>query len=388
MRSRALAAALALSVPIAIAARAAAPDEAYVWHLPPGFPTPRVPADNPMSASKITLGRHLFYDMRLSGNGRQSCATCHDRSRAFTDGRARAIGSTGEQHPRGSMSLVNVAYASALTWGNPSMVRLEEQALVPMFGDHPVELGLASPSELAARLADVPDYQRLFHVAYGGGRETITIDNITRAIASFERTIVSGRSPYDRYHYDRDDSAVSDAARRGERLFFSSPLSCFRCHGGFNFSGAVNFEGRRGQPPEFHNTGLYNLTGLLSYPSANMGVYDVTKKPEDVGKFKAPTLRNIAITAPYMHDGSIATLEEAIDHYAAGGRTIADGPYRGIGRDNPNKSPIIRGFSISTDQKSDLIAFLKTLTDDQLLHDPSLSNPWQTAPIERLPDQR
>ncbi len=274
------------------------------------------------------------------------------------------------------MSLVNVGYASALTWANPGMTRLEEQALVPMFGDHPVELGLASAGELTARLADVPAYQRLFQAAYGGGRESITIDNVTRAIASFERTIVSGRSPYDRYHFDRDDSAVPDAARRGERLFFSQPLSCFRCHGGFNFSGAVDFEGRTaGQPPEFHNTGLYNLAGLLSYPASNTGVYDVTKKPEDVGKFKAPTLRNIAITAPYMHDGSIATLEEVIDHYAAGGRTIADGPYRGVGHDNPNKSPIVRGFTISADQKADLIAFLKTLTDDQLLHDPSLSNP-------------
>src|SRR5262249_49001328 len=239
---RLLAAGLILSTSVAIATRAAAPAE-YVWHLPPGFPTPRVPATNPMSEAKVALGRRLFYDARLSGNGRQSCATRHSQILASTDGRARAIGSTGEQHPRGSMSLANVAYAAALTWANPSMPHLEDQALVPMFGDHPVELGLASPGDLVARLKGVARYDQLFRAVYGPD-DPITIDNVTRAIACFERTIISGRSAYDRYHFDRDDSAVSDAARRGERLFFSQPLSCFRCHGGFNFSGAVDFEGR------------------------------------------------------------------------------------------------------------------------------------------------
>jgi cytochrome c peroxidase len=377
---RPLTLALALGAALIIANRTAAHGDGFDWHLPPGFPTPRVPAGNPMSPETVSLGRYLFYDTRLSGNGSQSCATCHQQSRAFTDGRPRAIGSTGEVHPRSSMSLANVAFSSALTWANPAMTRLEEQALVPMFGDHPVEMGLASPGELTARLAVVPEYQRLFGAAYGGGSESITIDNITRAISSFERTIISGRSPYDRYHFDRDDSAVSDAARRGERLFFSEPLSCFRCHGGFTFSSAPDFDGRAEHTAEFHNTGLYNLAGMISYPSANAGVYDVTKKPEDVGKFKAPTLRNIAVTAPYMHDGGIATLDGVLDHYAAGGRTIADGPYRGVGHDNPNKSPLVRGFTLTADQRSDLIAFLNTLTDDGLLNDPALSNPWTATP--------
>ena len=384
MIPRLLAAGLVLSTPVAIATRAAAPTD-YVWHLPPGFPTPRVPANNPMSDAKVALGRRLFYDARLSNNGRQSCATCHSQVLAFTDGRARAIGSTGEEHPRGSMSLANVAYAAALTWANPSMAQLEDQALVPMFGDHPVELGLASPADLVARLKTVAKYAELFGAVYGPD-DPITIDNVTRAIACFERTIISGRSPYDRYHFDRDDSAVSDAARRGEKLFFSQPLSCFRCHGGFNFSGAVDFEGRAPQQAEFHNTGLYNIAGLLSYPAPNTGVYDVTKKPEDVGKFKAPTLRNIAVTAPYMHDGSLATLDEVIEHYAAGGRTIADGPYKGIGHDNPYKSPIVRGFTISAEQKSDLIAFLNTLTDEAFLRDPALSS-GPTSPAARSPDR-
>jgi cytochrome c peroxidase len=356
-------------------------EPAFAWRFPHGFPTPRVPADNPITPEKVALGRYLFYDTRLSGNGRQSCATCHEQARAFTDGRAKALGSTGELHPRSSMSLANAGYASALTWGNPTITRLEDQALVPMFGDHPVELGLTKPGdELLARLRAVPEYQRLFSSAFGD-RDAFTVVNTTRALASFERTIISGRSPYDRYHFDRDDAAISAAAKRGEQLFFSQPLSCFRCHNGFTFSGAADFEGRRDREPEFHNTGLYNLAGALSYPAPNAGLYDVTKKLEDVGKFKAPTVRNVAVTAPYMHDGSVATLEEVLDHYAAGGRTITDGPHRGIGRDNPNKSPVVRGFALTADQKRDVIAFLGTLTDDKLLDDPTLTNPW-TQPHE------
>ncbi|HEY7288719.1 MAG TPA: MbnH family di-heme enzyme [Vicinamibacterales bacterium] len=362
-------------------------ESSYTWDLPDKFPTPRVPADNPMSEAKVTLGRHLFYDTRLSGNGTYACATCHEQARAFTDGRAQAIGSTGERHPRGSMSLVNVAYAAALTWGNPTVTRLEDQALVPMYGTHPVELGLPKDDRaVLTRLKSEPRYRRLFVDAFGNGDEQYSIVHVTQAIASFERSIVSARSPYDRYHDNRDDSAISTAARRGETLFFSQPLSCFRCHGGFTLSGAVDFEGHHAQGPvEFHNTGLYNIAGALSYPPPNTGVYEVTHRPEDVGRFKAPTLRNIAVTAPYMHDGSAATLEDVIAHYAAGGRTIASGEYKGVGHDNPNRSPTVRGFTITDDQRSDLIAFLKSLTDDQVLTDPRFSNPWTHETSEHKP---
>jgi cytochrome c peroxidase len=354
-------------------------ESAFAWNLPHGFPMPRVPGDNPMTAAKVALGRYLFYDTRLSGNGQQACATCHEQARAFTDGRARAVGSTGERHPRSSMSLANVGYQSVLTWANPTVTRLEDQALVPMFGDHPIELGLTRGADaLIARLRTLPLYQRLFTSAFGD-HDAMTVVNITRALASFERTLISGRSPYDRYHFDRDDAAISSAAKRGEQLFFRQPLSCGRCHKGFTLSGAAEFEGRREREPEFHNIGLYNLAGIFSYPEADSGLYDVTKNPGDVGRFKAPTLRNVAVTAPYMHDGSIATLDEVLGHYAAGGRTITDGPQRGVGRDNPNKNPIVRGFALSDDQRRDLIAFLETLTDDALLHDPSLSNPWPSG---------
>jgi cytochrome c peroxidase len=365
-----------------VAAQATTPS--YVWSLPKTFPRPRVPADNPMSDAKVELGRHLFYDTRLSGNGTQSCATCHEQARAFTDGRGQAIGSTGEVHPRGSMSLVNVAYAASLTWGNPTMTKLEEQALVPMFGDHPIELGLERPgTALLARFRDSEKYRSLFAAAFGATPDPVSLDHVTQALAAFERTIVSARSPYDTYHNERDDAAISAAARRGETLYFSQPLSCFRCHGGFTFSGAVDFDGRRQGEIEFHNTGLYNIAGALSYPPPNTGIHEVTGKPEDVGRFKAPTLRNIAVTAPYMHDGSAATLQDVVAHYAAGGRTIADGPYRGVGRDNPHKSSSVRGFALSDAQRADLIAFLQSLTDEPLLHDSRFSNPWISGSAER-----
>jgi cytochrome c peroxidase len=155
-------------------------------------------------------------------------------------------------------------------------------------------------------------------------------------------------------------------------------MACFTCHGSLIFTGEIVSAGSalRGRP-EFHNTGLYNLTGLFSYPQKNAGLYDSTKDPRDVGKFKAPTLRNIAVTAPYMHDGSIGTLEDVLAHYAAGGRTLADGPYKGVGHDNPNKSRRIRGFLLTPEDQADVIAFLRSLTDTELLRDPTLSNPWR-----------
>jgi cytochrome c peroxidase len=347
----------------------------YPWDLPSGFPSPRIPTDNPMTEAKVELGRHLFYDTRLSGNGTQSCATCHEQTRAFTDGRSRSVGSTGQRHPRGSMSLVNIAYAQALTWANPSTTRLEDQALVPMYGDDPIELGLDRSAKWLEPLKRDLTYRRLFAAAFAADADAVTAESVVRALAAFQRSIVSARSPYDRYHFDRDDGAISDTAKRGEILFHSRPLSCFTCHGGIHFSNAMGSR-ERSMPVEFNNTGLYNLAGQLSYPADNTGLHALSHDPKDVGKFKAPTLRNIAVTAPYMHDGSVATLEDALAHYAAGGRAIPDGPYTGNGHDNPNKAPAIRGFVLTPAQRADLVAFLQSLTDDALLHDPRFANPW------------
>ena len=351
----------------------------YQWSLPKGFPTPYVPADNPMTAAKVELGRYLFYDTRMSVNGKAACATCHKQELAFTDGRPVAVGATGESHSRGAMSLVNVAYGAALTWSNPQMKRLEDQALVPMFGDHPVELGLRQGDGFLPRLRSDPKYRELFERAFPSDADRFSISNVTKALASFERSIISARSPYDRYHYGGEDNAVSDSAKRGEILFFSQHLSCFRCHGGFNFSDATISERNADRPVEFHNTGLYNLPGLLSYPAPNVGIYEYTKVPADVGKFKAPTLRNIALTAPYMHDGSIPTLLGVLDHYASGGGTDPSGSRARGGHDNPNKDPLIAGFVLSRQDRDDLIEFLNSLTDDAVVHDPRFANPSPRA---------
>ena len=350
--------------------------QTYSWNLPKGFPEPYVPADNPMTAAKVELGRYLFYDTRMSVNGKASCATCHKQEFAFTDGRAVGLGATGQLHSRSAMSLVNVAYGAALTWSNPQMKELEDQALVPMFGDHPIELGLREGDGFLPMLSSDPKYKVLFERAFPGDADRFTVKNVTKALASFERSLVSAGSPYDRYHYERDDGAVPDSAKRGESLFFNQHLSCFRCHGGFNFSDATVSENSRGREIEFHNAGLYNVAGTLSYPAPNVGTYEYTKTAADIGKFKAPTLRNIAITAPYMHDGSIATLEGVLDHYAAGGRTIGSGPNAGIGHDNPNKDHLIGGFQLSAQDRADLIAFLESLTDQEVLHDPRFANAW------------
>ncbi|MBK7601801.1 MAG: di-heme enzyme [Acidobacteria bacterium] len=343
--------------------------------MPAGFPAPKVPKDNPMTAAKVELGRHLFYDTRLSVNGKQSCASCHEQAKAFTDGKARAEGTTGEIHPRSSMSIVNIAYTPVLTWANPNMKQLERQALVPMFGEHPVELGLSGKeNEIIAKLKDEPRYQKLFPAVFGNP-DTFTIENITKAIAAFERVLISGDSPYDRY-LNGQRNAITASAKRGEALFYGERLECFHCHGGFNFSQTTDHVGKAFAEIEFHNTGLYNLDGKGAFPKDNQGTFDITQRSEDVGKFRAPTLRNIAVTAPYMHDGSIATLEGVIDHYAAGGRTIKSGEFKGVGSANPNKSQFVKGFTLNAQEKRDLLAFLKSLTDEKFLTDQRFKNPW------------
>ncbi len=307
----------------------------FDWRVSKGFPVPSVPADNPMSSEKVELGRHLFYDVRLSVNGRQSCASCHQQKLAFTDGLARAKGTTGEIHPRSSMSLVNVGYAPVLTWANPDLFSLEEQALEPMMGTSPVELGLkGSEQKVLAQLNTEPIYMKLFPVAFPGELKPYTMANVTKALAAFERSIISTRSPYDRYRYAGDPGAISPAAKRGEILFFSSERAgCFQCHGGWSFSGGVRYEGG---PPSHRE------------------------------QVRTPTLRNIAVTAPYMKDGSLATLEDVIDRYASGRRAA----------DIPSQSAILHGFPLSPGERADLIEFLKSLTDGQLLTDPRWSNPW------------
>ncbi|MCU0536062.1 MAG: di-heme enzyme [Hydrococcus sp. Prado102] len=355
---------------------AASSPQSYEWNLPAKMPKPIVPDDNPITAQKVELGRHLFYEKRLSITGEYSCASCHEQKRAFTDGKPVGIGATGEAHPRNSMSLANIAYNSVFTWANPLMTRLETQALVPLFGEHPVELGMVGKEDqILALLRQDPTYRQLFTAAFGTGEKAINLSNLTKALASFERSLISFNSPYDRYRFRGDRAAISASAKRGEALFHSERMECFHCHGGLNFSDSIKHERLAFTEMAFHNTGLYNIDGKGSYPSNNTGVYEITQQTADMGRFKAPTLRNIALTAPYMHDGSIATLEEAIEHYRVGGRTLHSGEYAGVGRENPFKSQFISGFEIAEAEKRDLLAFLHSLTDESFISNPALSDP-------------
>ena len=366
----------ATSIPVAPIERAVPSD--YEWDLPSWVPRPVVPADNPMTAEKVELGRRLFYEPRLSATGNFSCASCHVQALAFTDGKALSVGATGQVHPRNSMSLANAGYNSAQTWANPLMQHLEQQMLVPLFGEAPVELGMAGrEDELLAMLSSDSDYAQRFQTVFGD--DAVSVRNLTLAIAAFERTLNSFESPYDHYRYGGEPNAISDSAKRGEALFTSERLECFHCHSGLNFSDSSYHERSGFVEIAFHNTGLYNIDGQGAYPPNNVGLKEITLSPQDMGKFRAPTLRNIALTAPYMHDGSIATLEGAIDHYASGGRTIESGEHAGVGSQNPLKSSFIKGFTLTPDEKQDLIAFLNSLTDEYFTTKPSLGPPESTS---------
>src|SRR5262245_599351 len=356
--------ALALSVAVVAVFLVIAPtskaEASFTWSVPAGFPLPAVPADNPMTAAKVALGRRLFYDVRLSANRRQSCAGCHQQARAFTDGRAHAIGSTGAVHRRSSMSLANVGYAASLSWADSSLTSLEAQAAIPLFGEQPVELGMPKDGVvLLTRLRADTRYRRMFADAFADDGP-VTVRNVTRALASFERTLISASSSYDRYRSGRDERALSADAKRGLRLFSSQRLNCARCHRGFTLSGATEFEGRRQHQPDYFDIGLGARMRRVPGPGMeDSGLFERTGKPDDVGKFKAPTLRNIAVTAPYMHDGSIATLSDVLDHYAAGSRT----------------NPFLHGFVLAPDERRDILAFLDSLTDQVFLHDPAFADP-------------
>jgi cytochrome c peroxidase len=347
----------------------------YNWNLPEWTPKPVVPENNPMTAEKVELGRHLFYEPRLSITGKYSCASCHKQSLAFTDGKQVALGSTNESHTRNSMGLGNVAYNSVLTWANPLITSLENQALIPIFGEHPIEMGMVGKEQRMIQwLQNDPNYRQMFNQAFTD-EQPVNVDNLTKAIASFQRSLVSFRSPYDRYRYQGEINAISAAAKRGERLFNSERTECFHCHSGINFSDSVKHENMAFTQIAFHNTGLYNIDGNGSYPPQNIGIKEITQEPKDMGRFKAPSLRNIALTAPYMHDGSVATLPEAIAHYQAGGRTITQGEWAGVGSTSPYKSGFIKGFTITPAETADLIAFLQSLTDEDFITNPAYSDP-------------
>jgi cytochrome c peroxidase len=313
----------------AIAAAQAA-SEPFDWHLPRGFPQPFVPADNPMSVAKVALGKRLFFETRLSLTGRYSCASCHDPARSYTDARARAVGATGASMDHSAMALINVAYNLAYGWQRPKVTTLETQMRQPLFNQHPVEIGLTGrEAQVVAALTADPVYAQQFAAVFGDG---ITVPQVIQAIAAYERTLIVGHSPFDAYVFEGDHGALSAAAKAGMALFFSQRVGCAGCHSGFNFAG--NWRDVQG------------ATGKASFADDGLGV----------GPVRVPTLRNIALTAPYMHDGRFADLDAVLDHYQRVGR-MPDSAHGG------QRDRRLRRFTLTTAERDELKAFLGSLTN-------------------------
>ncbi len=349
---------------------------ALLGKLPKTFPKPLVPQDNKLTKEKIDLGRYLFYDVRLSANANISCGTCHLQSMAFTDGMAFSTGTSGDKTARSAQPLANVAWNTTLTWANPALVNLERQMLVPLFGDNPVEMGVNdhNKTQILARISNDKLYAAKFKAAFPSENAPINFKNIIKAIASFERVLVSANSRYDKYL--RNEIVLSESEMRGKDLFFGEKAECFHCHGSFNFNDQANFQENKTPETPFHNTGLYNLDEKGSYPASAMGIIEITGKADDMGKFRAASLRNVALTAPYMHDGSIRTLKEVVATYAAGGRNIQTGANIGDGRRNPHKSELIGNIDLNEQEQSDIVSFLEALTDQDFVSNTEFSNPF------------
>ncbi len=350
------------------------PEVIYDWPLPEGFPEPKVPSDNPMSEAKIELGRYLFYDTNLSGDQSKSCSSCHLQEFGFAEPLPTSLALEGQFLRRNASSLINVAYNRTLTWAHPYLREIERQVMIPLFAEDPPEMGVTGQeAEVLARFKREP-YPALFTDAFGD--EKATFDRITRALSSFVRRLISFNSRFDRYTFQGDDSALTESEIRGLNLFFSEEFECHHCHGGFNFTQSTAGHDTEGPERPFHNIGLYNVAGSNDYPDKDTGVYEITRRKQDMGAFRAPTLRNIAVTGPYMHDGSVQTLEEVLDIYAAGGRVVESGEYAGDGRKNRYKSQFIKPFVLTEQQKQDLIAFFHTLTDEEFLTNPDFADPF------------
>lgn len=310
------------------------PQEAYVLELPAGFPQPAIPEDNALTVSRVELGKRLFFDKKLSGDHSISCATCHEPERSFTETNPISIGVDGVMGFRNSTSLANVAYQQALFMegGVPS---LELQAVAPLTEVHEMNIDI---NVLLQRLEEDPTYVQQFRAAYDTPPSTHAL---VKALASFQRTLISGNSRYDQYIFQGQDAALTASELAGMELFFSDEVGCDNCHSGFLLTNQT-----------FQNIGLYETY-------ADEGRGRLTEDPTDIGKFKVPSLRNVAVTSPYMHDGSLATLEAVIDHFDAGG----------VGHEN--QSPDVQPLGLTEQQKADLVNFLEALTDHSFLENPN-----------------
>ncbi len=317
---------------------------------------PPFPANNPPTAMKIELGRRLFYDGDLSWDGTMSCATCHEQKRGFTDPNKTRAGFDGQPGNRNIQTLANVGWFKSLTWGGPQVDTLEHQALIPIEGLVPVEMGFAGRPEglLAQRLADQACYPELFKAAFPerGGR--IDMDTITMALSTFQRSLVSLDAPYDRYRRG-DAVAISEQAKRGEKLF--AEKQCASCHAGPHFTDAA-LPGVKARDA-FHR---------LAWPTEegeDYGLGRITQKEEDIGKFRTPGLRNVALSAPYMHNGEVATLADAVRHHYA----------------DANAGDARLKLAVSDAEVADLVAFLETLTDRGFVSDARFARPGPACPV-------
>lgn len=301
-------------------------NEVITLIVPKGFPYPDIPADNLPTQNRIDLGKQLFFDPILSRDSTISCGSCHHTDLYFTDGLPLSLGIDSNHAFRNAPSLINVAYQPYMFWDG-GVPTIEQQVLAPI--SNPLEMDF-DVNAVVARLQHHAEYVTMFKKAYN---QEPSVFALTRAIANYERTLFSGRSAFDEFQYYGNASALSASALNGKNIFFGEKGECFHCHNEFNFT-----------DNSFKNNGLY-----LQY--ADSGRARITLLPSDVGKFKVPSLRNIAMTAPYMHDGSIVTLSAVIEHYNSGGKP------------HPNKSGLIKPLNLTEQEKEDLLNFLLSLTD-------------------------
>lgn len=329
--------------------------------------------ENKIQLSLSETGRYLFFDTRLSYNDTKSCGSCHDPKFAFTDGYRRSITAGGENVKHNAPSLINIVYQHYFDWANPNVTTLEKQQERPLFSEHPPELGArGNETTILERLKADTFYQRLFATLFQNEKDPIVFPNIISSIAAFVRTLQSLNSPYDKF-MNGDSSSLSSSEKAGMQLFFSERLKCSSCHTPPLFTLATK---TTNTDSIYFNIGLYNVLNKNIYPTEDNGLAAITNNTRDDGKFKIPSLRNVSLTSPYMHDGSMNTLEEIIDMYARGGRKTTTGPFAGDGKYNSNKDKRINGFSLAEDEKKELISFLFCLTDSAVLTRPAFQNPF------------
>jgi cytochrome c peroxidase len=307
----------------------------YVLKIPEGFDAPLIPVDNPLTEAKINLGKKLFFDPALSVDSTISCGSCHKQEYAFGDNVSISEGVNHTLGFRNAPSLGNIAWSPVMLkdGGNPN---LEMQIYVPLETHFEMDFNMVL---LVERLSQNQEYVQMFDDVFG---KPIDPFGITRALSAFERTLISGNSKYDQYTFQGNKSAMNASEINGMNLFFSNELNCASCHSGYLFTDNT-----------FQNNGYFT-----DY-SADSGRARITWLHDDVGKFRVPSLRNISLTAPYMHDGSITTLNELIDQYELGGSG------------HENQSEKIQAFTLTVEEKNDLINFLHSLTDETFINDPS-----------------